>query len=204
MVSVSSGSNVSQVFHLADFVLYLEKFPCLAGKPVIGAGCFSYVFASDSEDTVLKLTCDPVFSEFIRLKGGAAGLPQLVLDHGSIESSEFGMVSLFELERLSPLDRWDHERMLLEREALSKMVSFKVAMSEMVNGFMPTQVAHAYALREIASTMMFSTTIRAALSNIADYMEHTKLDVLLDLGNPNNYMTNGRELVITDPLMLVT
>lgn len=198
------GSSISQVFHLADFVMYIEKFPCLAGKQMIGQGCYSYVFESDSPNTVLKLTCDPVFAEFARLKSGQPGVVKVVQDYGSIESNQFGQVSLFELERLSHLKKWHHDSLILERDAVSKAIMFKIAMSELESGMMPCQVAHANALKEIRKAGLFSETVGSALNVIADYMEETELDVLLDLGNPDNFMTDGSRLIITDPLMLVT
>lgn len=197
------GSSISQVFHLADFVMYAQKFPCLVGKNMIGQGCFSYVFESGNPNTVLKLTCDPVFAEFARLKSGQPGVVKIVHDYGSIESNELGQVSLFELERLSHLKKWDHDRLILERDAVASAITFKIAASEIDTGMMPCQVAHAMALEEIRKSQMFSDSVGSALSAISDYMRQTELDVLLDLGNPDNYMTDGRSLIITDPLMLV-
>jgi len=199
----SMTSQDSQVFHLADFVMYTEKFPCLVGKKVIGRGCYSYVFEGESPGTVLKLTCDPVYAEFLRLKSGEPGVTKLVHDYGSIESNELGQVSLFSIERLHHLKKWHHDNMILERDALLSTISFKIAMSEIDTGMMPCQVAHAEALEEIRQSRMFSDSVGSALSAISDYMKQTELDVLLDLGNPDNYMTDGRSLIITDPLMLV-
>lgn len=193
----------SQVFHLADYILYVEKFPSLTGRKIIGRGCYSYVFESDNPHTVFKLTCDPVFSEFVRLKSGNPGVVRVIRDYGSVEVESLGTVSLFELERLSHLKKWDHDNLILERDALRNTVSFKIAMSEVDTGMMPCQVAHAMALEEVRQTRMFSDTVGSALTAISDYMKTTELDVLLDLGNPDNFMTDGRSLIITDPLMLV-
>lgn len=203
MMISSLTSADSQVFHLADFVMYTQKFPCLIGKKVIGRGCYSYVFEGETPGTVLKLTCDPVYAEFVRMKSGAPGVAKVVEDFGSIESNELGRVSLFALERLSHLQKWHHDSMILERDALLSTVSFKIAMSEIDTGMMPCQVAHAMALEEVRDSRMFSDTVGSALMAISDYMKTTEQDVLLDLGNPDNYMTDGRSLVITDPLMLV-
>lgn len=197
------GSSISQVFHLADFVMYTEKFPCLVDKKIIGNGCYSYVFEGETPNTVLKLTCDPVYAEYMRLKSGQPGVGKIVHDYGSIESNELGQVSLFAIERLSHLRKWYHDNLILERDALLNTVQFKIAMSEIDTGMMPCQVAHAMALEEIRASRMFSNSVGSALSAISDYMQQTEFDVLLDLGNPDNYMTDGRQLIITDPLMLV-
>lgn len=201
--SVSTSSSSEQVFRPADLSYFIEKFPDLAGKAIIGKGCFSYVFEGNHPDTVLKLTCDMVYRDFILSKGSKVGLPKLFKNCGTIESTEFGSVSLLEIGRLTPLDKWDHERMVLERDAVSSAIEFKVAMSEIDTGMMPCQVAHAMALRDIRRTSMFSPAVGSALTAISQFMEETEHDVLLDLRNPANYMTDGKSLIITDPLIMV-
>lgn len=194
----------NKVFFIQDLAFYRSKFPILAGKQIIGDGCFSYVFKGTEKSTVLKLTCDSVYAEFIRLKGGEFGIPRLMNDYGSVYTELYGEVFLFEIERLRPLSKWDHDGMILERDAISSAISYKVALSEIESGMMPCQVAHAAALDEVRMSGIFSDSASSALSAIAEYMKVTDLDVLLDLQNPDNFMTNGRHLIITDPLQSVT
>lgn len=196
--------SLNKVFFIQDLAFYRSKFPVLAGKQMIGDGCFSYVFEGTKKSTVLKLTCDSVYAEFIRLKGGEFGIPKLMNDYGSVYTELYGEVFLFEIERLRPLSKWDHDGMILERDAISSAVSYKVALSEIESGLMPCQVAHAAALDEVRMSGIFSDSASSALSAIAEYMKVTDLDVLLDLQNPDNFMTNGRHLIITDPLQSVT
>lgn len=190
-------------FELEDVPGYVERFPQLAGKKPIGTGEFSLVFDGTRADTVLKLTNDAVYLEFIRMKSGTAGLPKLVQDYGVMEGLDGKEVGLVEITRLLPLRKWSHDDLILEREAISGAVSWRVAMSEVTSGMMPCQQCHAEALREVRASKMFSKGINRALDAIADYMDITEKDVLLDLGNLSNYMTDGKRLIITDPLMEV-
>ena len=58
--------SLNKVFFIQDLSFYRSKFPVLDGKQMIGDGCFSYVFEGTKQSTVLKLTCDSVYAEFIR------------------------------------------------------------------------------------------------------------------------------------------
>lgn len=190
-------------FELDDGPRYLDCFPILKDKELIGIGEFSLVFGGTRANTVLKLTDDAVYLEFIRMKSGTNGLPRLIRDYGVAQGPDGKEVGLVEINRLLPLRKWHHDDLILERQAISGAISWRVAMSEVHSGMMPCQQCHAEALREVRESKMFSKGVNQALDAIADYMDVTEKDVLLDLGNLNNYMTDGKRLIITDPLMEV-
>jgi len=194
---------VSHVFKLTDAPGYLAHFPVLKGRNKVGRGQFSVVFEGTQANTVLKLTSDAVYVDFLRHKAGTPGLPELVHDYGSMPSPEHQSVFLVELTKLYPLHKWDHAELILERNALANAVDYKLALNELYCPMAPCQQMHALALLEVQSTGLFSPAASAALGAIADYLDATDHDVLLDLANLTNYMTDGSRLIITDPLVMV-
>lgn len=194
---------MSYVFKLTDAPGYLAHFPVLKSRNKVGRGQFSVVFEGSSAETVLKLTCDEVYVDFLRRKAGTPGLPRLIHDYGSMPSPEHSAVFLVELSKLYPLHKWDHTELILERNALANAVDYKLALNELYCPMAPCQQMHALALLEVQSTGLFSPAASAALEAIADYLEQTSHDVLLDLANLANYMTDGSRLIITDPVVMV-
>lgn len=191
-----------QVFTLARLPNYKKVFPQLKDRKKLGRGVFSIVYEG-SEDTVLKFGCDPAYYDFIKAKGGSEGLPKLVNDFGTVTDKYGEEVFLVEIEKLKPLHKWDHERLILQRDALIGMVSYKIAESEIRSGMVPAALYQADALRGVAESCMFDWSVRSGLRALADFFEHTDLDVTLDMANPENYMTNGSDLIITDPVMMI-
>lgn len=187
-------------FELVDAPGYLDAFPVLADREVIGKGEFSVVYAGDSPTTVLKLTCDTAYVQFIRQNAGKPGLPATFKLLGKMQCRDHGTIYLIEIPRLSVvLD----ETMMLERDAVIAAITYSVAKSERFNGIIPCQECHAGALQELSMCGVFSYAIRQALAAIARFMRKTKHDVLVDLRNPDNFMTDGKSLIITDPLLMV-
>lgn len=191
---------MSCYFELEDAPGYLDAFPVLADKEVIGKGEFSVVYQGARPDSVLKLTCDAAYVEFIRQVAGQPGLPSFVRYYGRMQVPIYGYVHLIEIPRLSLVI---DENMRLEREAVMSAIAFRLSVNEQFNGIITCQECHADALTELSLCQHFSKAIRAALAVIAAWLRKTKHDVLLDLGNPDNYMTDGRSLIITDPAMMI-
>lgn len=185
-----------------DRELIIEKFPVLAGKNIVGRGCYSIVFEC-TENTVLKLTCDPVYPDFVRSKSGVPGVPKLVNDYGSFFCPEYGNISLLEVVKLRQLDRWDHETMFLESRAVASAVDFRLAARELGETPELGKASHAKALRDLTASKMFSASVSWALLAISNFIEKSDHDVVLDLQNPSNFMTDGTNLVISDPLVPV-
>lgn len=187
-------------FELEDAPGYLDAFPVLADKEVIGKGEFSVVYDGTRPDTVLKLTCDAAYVQFIKQSAGRPGLPAFVRQIGTMKCRDHGSIYLIEIPRLHVvLD----ETMMLERDAVIAAITYSVAKSERFNGIVPCQECHAGALQELSMCGVFSYAIRQALAAIARFMRKTKHDVLVDLRNPDNFMTDGKSLIITDPLLMV-
>lgn len=185
-----------------DRNLIIEKFPVLAGKQIVGRGCYSIVYEC-TDNTVLKLTCDPVYPDFVRLKSGVPGVPKLVNDYGSFDCHDYGQISLLEVVKLRPLDKWDNETMVLESRAVASAVDFRLAARELGEKPELGKFSHARALKDLTASRMFSASVSWALLAISDYIEKSDQDVLLDLQNPANFMTDGTNLVISDPLIPV-
>lgn len=178
-------------------------FPILFGKKEIGTGCYSRAFEGTTPDTVLKLTVDQPYYDFIRLHGSGEGIPKLHKDWGTADDEVHGQLYLVEIQRLMPLKRWDHENLILERDAIIGSVGYRVAMSELIDDGLPCQTGHANALDEVRDTRMFSEPIAEALTSIGQYLRTSDHDLLLDLSNPDNFMTDGTRLYITDPFLMV-
>lgn len=187
-------------FELEDAPGYLGAFPVLLDRKQIGAGEFSVVYEGTKPDTVLKLTCDAAYVDFIRSHAGTPGLPKFVKHRGKMKTPTHGLVHLIEIPRLMALS---DEGMILEREAIMSAVTFRVQASERFNGIVACQECHASALHELSLCQIFSAGMRAALAAIAAFLRATTHDVLIDLTNPDNYMTDGRQMIITDPLLMV-
>lgn len=198
-----AGQCQDRVLGLEDVPGFPGPFPVLGGKAVVGEGVFSIVFEGTSAATVLKLTVDESYYEFIRAHGDGNGIPKLFKDWGSAHSTIHGALYLVEVQRLMPLKRWDHDNLILERDAVMGSVGYRVAMSELVDDGIPCQTGHANALDEVRNTRMFSKPVAAALSSIGQFLRTSDLDLLLDLSNPDNYMTDGKRLYITDPFLMV-
>lgn len=190
------------VFNLARLPNYKKVFPQLKDRPKIGRGVFSIVYEGN-KDTVLKFGCDPAYYSFIREKGGCEGLPKLINDFGSVEDKYGDEVFLVEIEKLKPLQKWNHDRLILQRDALISMVSYKIAESEVRSGMVPAALYQADALRGVAESCMFDWSVRSGLRELANFFELAELDITLDMANPENYMTNGTDLIITDPVMMI-
>lgn len=194
---------MSHHFELEDAPGYLAHFPVLQGKAQVARGEYAVVFDGTRPETILKLTSDGISAEFAKVFGQQNGLCQVVKDHGSMECAEHGHVHLIEMTRLEVLDWYKHESMWLERDVVMAAVRFRVAVSEKDNGVIPCQHCHANAMEELSNMPIFSDTIRSAFKAISEYLRTTDADVLLDLGNPDNYMTDGNRLYITDPIIPV-
>lgn len=195
---------MSHPLDLRDVPGYRAHFPVLKGKQLIGCGLYSRVYEGTRPDTVLKLSVDPTFRDFIHKKQGVVGLPALIHDYGSMNYGSCSELYLVELNRLKPLHRWDHIQLKLERDALRNAIEYRIDRIETFLPMAPCQHLHALGLLELARSGLFSEAAQSALKAIAEYMDETKFDLILDLFNPDNYMTNGSHLVITDPFQLVT
>lgn len=187
-------------FELEDAPGYLDAFPVLLDRKIVGAGEFSVVYEGTKPDTVLKLTCDTAYVDFITEHAGTPGLPKYIKRRGSMKTPAHGKIHLLEIPRLNLLT---DEGMMMERDVLMRAVEYRVLLSERFNGIIPCQECHASALIELSLCKIFSSGVRSALAAIAAFLRKTPHDVLIDLGNPDNYMTDGRSLIITDPLLMV-
>lgn len=196
-----SSHQEDRVFSPVCLGHYTKAFPVLAGKALCGQGCYSAVF--DNGDSVLKLTCDHVYRDFICSCSGSPGVPKLIKDHGFIEDEEFGIVHLLEIEKLTPLDKWDHESLVLESKAIAQAIEYRVAARELGESPEYGNKALVNAVKDVIGSQMFSRPIMWALSSICKFIEKSGHDVLFDLKNPANFMTNGKHLIISDPLIPV-
>lgn len=198
-MSLQTSEDNCRVFNPADLSLYIEKFPVLQDKTEIGQGCYSAVF--DNNGTVLKLTCDTVYKDFLCAHTGTPGVPKLIKYHGeAVVENE--LVYLLEVEKLSRLDKWDHEAMMLESEALSRALNYRIAAYELAENPTLGNAAFAKAIGDVIASRMFSTPVMWALSAISKFVTNYGTDTVLDL-HPSNFMTNGKNLVISDPLIPV-
>lgn len=187
----------SDYFILEDVPHYLQAFPILADAEVSGKGMFSVVFQkAPNSPTVYKMTCDDAYVEFMQAHAGTPGLPAFAKLLGTTTDLEGKVVYLIELPRLSALP----EEMHLEREAVIATVSHRIMESEKFNGIIECQKCHADALKEVATSPLFSKPIRAALLAISEFLAATTRDVLVDLINRENFMYDGFGMIITDPI----
>lgn len=190
---------MSHFFELEDAPDYLAHFPVLKDKVVIGQGEYSVVFEGTRPDTVLKLTCDAISASFARQHGNPTFCPVLEF-HGEMQSQDHPVITLLELPRLRELT-WDGDRsMFMERDMVMAAAKYLIADSEQFNGIVDCQQCHAGALEELADSGIVSPSIRQALIILAKWLRRTVHDVLIDICNPNNYMTDGKSLIITDPI----
>lgn len=193
-------------FELEDVPGYLARFPELKGKAQLGRGEFSVVFEGSCPNTVLKLTADETTVNLLllgRIKG-CDGIVEFIEYHGFMDSPEHpGGVHLIELKRLQVLEPDTHRSLYYERESIMATIRHRIMESDRFEGILPAQERHAGALQELAASNLFSSHISKALEWIASFMRASTLDLLHDLCNPANYMTDGHKLIITDPLVTV-
>lgn len=190
---------MSHHFELEDVPGYLAHFPVLAGKAQIAQGEYSVVFEGTKPDTVLKLTCDSISASFAKKHGSPTFCPVLEC-HGSMHSNDHGDVMLIELPRLRPIT-WDNDRkMFMERDMVMAAAKYLIAESETFNGIVDCQQCHASALEDLADSGIVSHSIRQGLVTLSKWLRTTMHDVMIDICNPDNYMTDGRSLIITDPI----
>ena len=197
---------MSHNFELEDVPGYLERFPELRGKAPIGRGEFSIVFEGSCKETVYKLTVDETTVNFLLLGriNGCDGLVEFVEYLGHMESAEHPQgVHLLELKRLQEICPCDHRKLYFERESVIAAVRHRIEESDRFVGVIPAQERYAGALEELARSQLFSPFISKALLWIAKFMQASTLDLLHDLCNPANYMTDGQNLIITDPLVTI-
>lgn len=197
---------MSSHFELEDAPDYLAQFPVLKNKAILGRGEYSVVFEGSEPDTVLKLTVDETTVEFLisgRIQG-CAGLVEFITYHGCMDSAEHTQgVHLVELRRLQVVEADTHQAMYWERESVIATIRHRILESDRFEGLIPAQERHAGALQELSLSNLFSESISKALSFIAAFMKTSPLDLLHDLCNPANYMTDGSSLIITDPLVTI-
>lgn len=193
-------------FELEDVPGYLARFPELKGKAQLGRGEFSVVFEGSCPNTVLKLTVDETTVNLLllgRIKG-CDGIVEFIEYHGFMDSPEHpDGVHLIELKRLQVLEPDTHRSLYYERESIMATIRHRIMESDRFEGILPAQERHAGALQELAASNLFSSHISKALEWIASFMRASTLDLLHDLCNPANYMTDGHKLIITDPLVTV-
>lgn len=193
-------------FELEDVPGYLARFPELKGKAQLGRGEFSVVFEGSCPNTVLKLTADETTVNLLllgRIKG-CDGIVEFIEYHGFMDSSEHPKgVHLIELKRLQNIDPCDHRSLYYERESIIATIRHRILESDRFEGILPAQERHAGALQELALSNLFGHSISRALEWIANFMRASTLDLLHDLCNPANYMTDGKRLIITDPIVTV-
>lgn len=197
---------MSRHFELEDAPNYLEHFPILKGREVIGRGEYSVVFEGHCSTTVYKLTVDETTVNFLLLSriNGCDGLVEFVEYHGLMDSVEHPSgVHLVELRRLDVIEPDAHSNLYWERESVIAAVRHRMIESDRYQGIIPAQERYAGALEELAESNLFSSSINKALKWIAKFMKQSPLDLLHDLCNPANYMTDGVRLIITDPLVTV-
>ena len=185
MLQSADGPNLSHNFELEDAPDYLVQFPVLRGKAQLGRGEYSVVF------------------EGCRLKG-CDGIVEFIEYHGYMHSEEHqNGVHLVELRRLQPIDVATHTNLYWERESVMAAVRHRNMESDRFEGIIPAQDRYAGALQELSTSNLFSAAISKALAWIAAFMKSSSIDLLHDLCNPENYMTDGTRLIITDPLVTV-
>lgn len=191
----------NQYFMLEDAPDYLDVFPVLKGRQVLGCGQFSVVFEGrgGKRGTVYKLTCDEGYKDFIISHAGTPGLPRFATLHGEMDCEQ-GLCWLIELPRLVDLADDD---MILEREALINAVTYRINAWEKFNGIEDSQYLMAEALKQVGDCNLFSSDTKQALNAMSIYMRNTKHDLLLDLTTRDNFMTDGHRLIITDPFVTV-
>lgn len=193
-------------FELEDVPDYLARFPVLNGKAQLGKGEFSVVFEGCCPQTVFKLTADftTVNLLLIGRENGCDGMVEFVDYHGYMESPEHPEgVHLVELKRLKEICPCDHRTLYYERESVIAAIRHRIMESDRFEGLVPAQERYAGALHELAKSNLFSLSISRALEWIANFMKQSTRDLLHDLCNPANYMTDGKRLIITDPLVTV-
>lgn len=197
---------MSHHFELEDAPDYLARFPILKGKAQLGRGEFSIVFEGCCPNTVLKLTSDYTVVNLLllgRIKS-CEGIVEFIEYHGFMDSPEHpDGVHLIELKRLQALEPDTHRSLYYERESIMATIRHRIMESDRFEGILPAQERHAGALQELAASNLFSSHISKALEWIANFMRASTLDLLHDLCNPANYMTDGHKLIITDPLVTV-
>jgi len=197
---------LSHYFELEDAPDYLAHFPVLRGKAQLGRGEYSVVFEGCCPKTVLKLTVDETTVNFLLNSRilGCEGLVEFVEYHGSMKSPEHeNGVHLVELKRLYPIEPDAHRSLYWERESVIAAIRHRIIESDRFEGIIPAQERYAGAIYELASSNLFSQSISKALHCISQFMKASSLDLLHDLCNPANYMTDGSRLIITDPLVTV-
>lgn len=164
------------------------------------------VFEGSEPDTVLKLTVDETTVGFLigsRVQG-CIGLVEFISYHGYMDSREHPQgVHLVELKRLQAVEADTHRAMYWERESVIATIRHRVMESCRYEGIMPAQERQAGALQELSLSNLFSESISKALAFIAAFMKTSPLDLMHDLLNPANYMTDGHRLIITDPLVTI-
>lgn len=197
---------MSHNFELEDAPGYLARFPELRGKAQLGRGEYSVVFEGHCPNTVFKLTVDETTVNFLlgsRLKG-CDGIVEFIEYCGCMDSSEHPQgVHLIMLRRLQPIEADTHQGLYWERESVMAAIRHRIMESDRYEGIIPAQERYAGALQELAVSNLFSRSISKALEWIASFMKTSPLDLLHDLCNPANYMTDGVRLIITDPLVTV-
>lgn len=197
---------MSHHFELEDAPGYLARFPVLFDKQILGQGEYSVVFEGTGSDTVLKLTVDETIVQFLLMgrMNGCDGIVEFIEYHGCIESEDHpGGVHLVELKRLKEINPSDHRSLHWERESIISTIRHRVFQSERFEGFEPAQERAAGALHELACSHLFSDSVSSALRCISEFMRSSTADLMHDLCNPANYMTDGTRLIITDPLVTI-
>lgn len=107
------------------------------------------------------------------------------------------------LRRLQEIDPYIFPNMYWERESVMAAIRHRILESDRFEGIIPAQERYAGALHELAMSSLFSRSISKALEWIASFMKTSPIDLIHDLCNPANYMTDGVRLIITDPLVTV-
>ena len=196
-------AEFDSVFELSDVPGIAAKMPILVDRPVLGIGMYSIVFDGLSDNTVLKLTNCSASVDFIQQFGHRVGIPNFVRHHGHLHLADVGDLQRLEIQRLTPLTWRDHELLVLERDAVRAAVSHCIAQSEADPKTTLGDFGYTESLSRIINSRMFSESVCSALGAVREFIQTTEHSAALDLGNPDNYMTDGTNLIITDPVTIV-
>lgn len=157
---------------------------------IMGKGCFAIVYPKD-EETVIKITSDPVHYRFIAEMPDNKHFPIIKALHGSVGYIDDEEVFAYEAERLSEIDKSD-------RDFTSFHKSLSKADSVLEGWNQQYKAKKIKALRIAADDA--DEEFSFALQHIATFAENR--DVWLDMHAGNFMRRSDGTLVINDPVVV--
>lgn len=177
------------------------KHPLVAGRKIIGRGCFSLVFEGTKKNTVLKMTMDDI--GYWMLNDYCMGVkhhhfPRVVESHGDIGETMIGKelfpIYLFEMERLVKLQSGSPAARLAR---LITQTSGTTSMS--LNSHWKEDHHAQEVLGNMMANKQLPRSVRNALTKLCDFC-HNFPGGMMDMHTGNFMQRRNGELVMIDPI----